>query len=102
MRHSPHINTPETLPRILSARKDLVKGQVKRFIAKTRASSVLEISFGLFEASFVCQPKSQELTTRVCSLKRLVRGKSETFVSLYHEIPTTGGLLDAIRPFELG
>ena len=32
---------------------------------RKRASSVLQISFGLSEASFVCQPKSQELTTRV-------------------------------------
>ena len=69
---------------------------------KTRASSVLQILFGLSEALFVCQPKSQELTTRVCLSKRLVRGKSETFVSLYHEIPTTGGLLDAFRLFVLG
>ena len=48
--------------------------------AKTRASSVLEISFGLSEASFVCQPKSQELTTRVCSSKRLVE-VSQKFLS---------------------
>ncbi len=41
------------------------------------ASSVLEISFDLSEVLFVCQPKTQELTTQVCSLKQLVRGKSE-------------------------
>ena len=69
---------------------------------KKRASSVLEISFGLSEASFVCQPKSKELTMRVCLSKRLVRGKSEIFVSFYCEIPTTGGLLDTFRLFVLG
>ena len=48
-------------------------------------------------------PKARtELTTRVCSSKRLVRGKSEIFVSLYHEVPTTGGLLDAFRLLVLG
>ena len=69
---------------------------------KNKVSSVLEISFGLSEALFVCQPKSQELTTRVCLSKRLVRDKSEIFVSLYHEIPTTGGLLDTFKLFVLG
>ena len=59
-------------------------------------------AFGLSEALFVCQPKSQELTTRVCSSKRLVRGKSEIFVSLYREVPTTGGLLDTFRLLVLG
>ena len=30
------------------------------------------------------------------------RGKSEVFVSLYREVPTTGGLLDAFRLLVLG
>ena len=59
----PHSNTPETLPRILSAHKELVKGRCltsswtncRAIHNETRASSVLEISFGLSEASFVCQ-----------------------------------------------
>ena len=46
-------------------------------MAKTWLGSVLEISFVLSEASFVCQIKSQDLTVGFCSSKRLLRGKWE-------------------------
>ena len=88
-------------------REQCVPGPLLSFVGpgnEARASSVLEISFGLSEASFVCQPKSQELTTRVCSSKRLVE-VSQKFLSpstLYREVPTTGGLLDAFRLLVLG
>ena len=46
-------------------------------MAKTWLGSVLEISFMLSEASFVCQIKNQDLTVGFCSSKWLLRGKWE-------------------------
>ena len=69
---------------------------------KTRASSVLEISFGLSEASFVCQTQKSGAHDASLFVEAAGRGKSEVFVSLYREVPTTGGLLDAFRLLVLG
>ena len=71
-------------------------------MAKTRLGSVLEISFVLSEALFVCQIKSQDLMAGFCSSKWLLRGKREFLSPSSETSLTTGDLLYAFRLSVLG
>ena len=58
--------------------------------SETRVSTVLEISFGCLKLRLFANPKAK---TSLCEFVHrggyMVRVKSEIFVSLYREIPTT-------------